>query len=52
MYDVLPNLPRFWFVNADEVVRGGEDVKSIDKDIGDDADDDKLSEKSAMMLED
>ena len=54
MYDVLPNLPCFWFVDADEVVRGGEDVKSIDGDVGGgaDDDDDEPGKKCAMMLED
>ena len=40
MYDVLPDLPRFWFVDADEVVRGGG------------ADDDELGKKCAMVPED
>ena len=54
MYNVLPNLPHFWFVDADEVVRGGEDVKSIDGDVGGgaDDDDDELGKKCAMVLED
>jgi hypothetical protein len=52
MYDVLPDLPRFWFVDADEVVRGGDDVKSIDEDVGGGADDDELGKKCAMVPED
>jgi len=54
MYNVLPNLPHFWFVDADEVVRGGEDVKLIDGDVGGGADDDndESGKKCAMMLED
>ncbi len=54
MYNVLPNLPHFWFVDADEVVTwGGEDVKSIDGDVGGgaDDDDDELRKKCAMVLE-
>ena len=41
MYDVLPDLPRFWFVDADEVVRDAEDVKSINEVVGGGADDDE-----------
>ena len=54
MYNVLPNLPCFWFVDADEVVRGGEDVKLIDGDVGGgaDDDDDEPGKKCAMVLED
>lgn len=53
MYDVLPDLPRFWFIDADEVIRDDEDVKSIDEDVDGDADDDdELGKKYAIMLED
>jgi hypothetical protein len=48
------DLPRFWFIDADEVVRDAEDVKSINEVVGGGADDDEdeLGKKCAIVLED
>ena len=54
MYDVLL---LFWLVDADVIVGGDGDVKSMDEDVGggadnddDDGDDDELPKKCVMGL--
>ena len=51
IYEVFP--PFLWLIDADVVIGGGEDVKSIDEDVGGGANDDdnELGKKCAVELE-